>query len=207
MRETCDVVIVGAGPGGLAAACHAAEARCAGKCRNQPHADCRIEIGFIRRDDIESVGQQAVASQNGGCFIECLVHGRLAASQVVVVHGRQVVMDKRIAVNAFECGGNAQNGIPALAEEGSTFDNQKRPEALSAVQDTMAHGGEQPFWPGDFSCPQALVQKARQCHFHFHGAKVESGGEIGRQLFHGKGDGRKRRIGQLATSISTGFFI
>jgi len=120
------------------------------------------------------------------------VHCRLTAPQIIVVHGWQIVMDKRIAVNAFESGSNTQNSVATFAEQSGTFDNEKRPEALAAIQDTVAHGSEQPFRAGDFSRPEALVQKARQYHFHFHGAMVENGGEIGRQLFHGKGDGRKR---------------
>ena len=59
-------------------------------------------------DDVEGKRQQAVAGKDGGRLVEGLVHGRLAAAQIVVVHRRQVVMDERIAVDAFERRRHAQ---------------------------------------------------------------------------------------------------
>ena len=46
--------------------------------------------------------QQRVADENGGRFIERLVDRRPPAAQIVIVHGRQVIMDQRIAVHEFQ---------------------------------------------------------------------------------------------------------
>ena len=58
--------------------------------------------GSRRGKNIESERQQAVARQDRRRFVEGAVHRRLAAPEIVIVHPRQIVMDQRIAVNAFE---------------------------------------------------------------------------------------------------------
>ena len=50
----------------------------------------------------KGLGQQAVAGQNGGGFVELLVHCRPAAPQIAVVHGRQIVVDQAVAVHHFD---------------------------------------------------------------------------------------------------------
>ena len=47
---------------------------------------------------------QAIAGQDRGRLVERLVHGRLAAAQVVVVHRRQIVVDQRIDVDRLDRG-------------------------------------------------------------------------------------------------------
>jgi hypothetical protein len=55
----------------------------------------RIGVGgVVGQRDGERVGQQRVAGEDGGRVVVGLVHGGLAATQVVVVHGRQVVVDQ-----------------------------------------------------------------------------------------------------------------
>ena len=62
-------------------------------------------------EDVEGKRQQAVAGEDGGRLVEGAVHGRLAAAQIVVVHRRQVVMDQRVAVHAFERRRDAQRRL------------------------------------------------------------------------------------------------
>ncbi|MND48209.1 hypothetical protein D3C80_391240 [compost metagenome] len=74
---------------------------------------------------------------------------RLAAAQIVVIHGRQIVMDQRITVQAFECRTDAQCRLAFSAEQGGTFDDEEGSQPLAAVQRSMAHRSGQVFRPGD----------------------------------------------------------
>ena len=60
------------------------------------------------RRGFEGERQQAVAREDGGRLVEGPVHRRLAAPEIVIVHRRQIVMDQRIAVHAFERRGDPQ---------------------------------------------------------------------------------------------------
>ncbi|ESX68867.1 hypothetical protein X759_24445 [Mesorhizobium sp. LSHC420B00] len=93
------------------AADHAAGPCGAGQCQHQRcpalgRQHCRL-VG----KDVEGKRQQGVAGKNGGRFIESPVHGRLATAHIVIVHGRQIVMDERIAVHAFERCRDAQRRL------------------------------------------------------------------------------------------------
>ena len=67
---------------------------------SRAHAGVGVRLG--RRQQLERQRQQRVSRQDGGPFVERLVHGRFAAAQIVVVHGRQVVVHERIAMHALE---------------------------------------------------------------------------------------------------------
>ena len=75
-----------------------------GKDRDAP---CRIDWRVRKR--FERQRQQRIARQDGGRFAEFLVASWLAAPQVVVVEGRQVVVNQRVGVNELERAGNGQN--------------------------------------------------------------------------------------------------
>ena len=76
---------------------------------------CGIGMGVGFGQHLEGAGLQRVAGQDGGGFVEGLVAARLAAAQVVVVHGRQVVVHQRIGVQHFDGGGDA-GGAGAATE-------------------------------------------------------------------------------------------
>ena len=71
---------------------HAAETGSAGEFEHQFAADIGVGMDVRPGENIEGHGQQRIAGQNGGGFVEGLVHGRPAAAQVVIVHRRQVVV-------------------------------------------------------------------------------------------------------------------
>ena len=43
-------------------------------------------------------GLKSIAGQNSGCFVKGTMQGGVTATQIIVVHGRQVVVDKGIGV-------------------------------------------------------------------------------------------------------------
>ena len=109
----------------------------------------------------------------------CLVQGRPAAAQIAVVHRRQVVMDQRIAVDAFERGAGQQRGLARNAEHGRALDHQKRPQPLAAAEAGIAHGVHQPLRPRDLVGQQRVGQQFRQQGFGLLRGLVQAFGEIG----------------------------
>ncbi|MNL38457.1 hypothetical protein D3C87_1606710 [compost metagenome] len=73
---------------------HAADA---GGARQRQHQLGLLPIGKVGLrggDDVEGECQKAVAGQDRIGFAIGDMHGRLAAADVVVVHGREIVMHK-----------------------------------------------------------------------------------------------------------------
>jgi hypothetical protein len=97
-----------------------------------------------------------------------------------VVHCRQVVVDQRIAVNAFQRSTGEQRRVARYAEDRRTLHHQKRPQALSSAQARIAHGIHQPFRPCDFVGQQCVGEKpCEQCFGVLRGL-VQSFREVGR---------------------------
>lgn len=65
-------------------------------------------VGF--GEEGEGVGQEGVADEEGGGFVVGAVDGGAAATEVVVIHAGEVVMDERVGVEALECGGGRVRG-------------------------------------------------------------------------------------------------
>ena len=59
-------------------------------------------MGRLVGEDLEGQRVQRIAGKDRGRFVEGVVHGRLAAPEVVIVHARQIVVDQRIDVDAFD---------------------------------------------------------------------------------------------------------
>ena len=72
-----------------------------GRARS-PARSARLASGWVsgRAQHVEGEGQQPVTGEDRGRLVEFLVRGRTAAAEIVVVHGRQVVMHQRIAMHA-----------------------------------------------------------------------------------------------------------
>ena len=68
-------------------------------------------------DGFKRQGQQGIARQNRGCLVVRLVAGQPPAAEVVIVHRRQVVMDKAVAVRHFQGTGGGQPFVAARAEK------------------------------------------------------------------------------------------
>ena len=50
----------------------------------------------------ECHGQQSIPGQNGHRFAIDLVIGRFPPAEIIVVHGRQIIVDERIGMNQFQ---------------------------------------------------------------------------------------------------------
>ena len=88
--------------------------------------------------NLERQHLQRIADQNRGGFIERLVTGRTAAAQVVVVHGRQIVVHQRISVNELHRAGGAVDSGFAQAQRFRGRIDQRGAHALAAAQHAVA---------------------------------------------------------------------
>ena len=91
-------------------------------------------MGSALGQDVEGEGLQGIAGEDRGRLVEGLVHGRPAAAQIIIVHGRQVVMDERIAVDAFERGTHPSGRAGAALEELGALEKQERPQSLAGAE-------------------------------------------------------------------------
>jgi hypothetical protein len=65
--------------------------------------------------------------------------GGPAAPEIVVVHGRKVVVDEGIVVDELERAGKRKEDAAAAAETGPGAEEEERPEPLSSRKDSVAH--------------------------------------------------------------------
>jgi hypothetical protein len=75
-------------------------------------------------DQPEGERQQAIPRQDGDRLAVDLVVGGMPAAEVVVVHGRQVVVDERVGVDALQRAGGRQHVRQATAHGLRARDHQ-----------------------------------------------------------------------------------
>ena len=154
---------------------HAADAGGARQRRDQRDAHLGVGMDLRPGQNVEGQSQQRVAGQDRGRLVEFLVHGRLAAPQVVIVHRRQVVMHQRIAMQQFERAAGQQRAVARRAEQRGGLDHQKGPQPFAAAERGMAHGGHQPLRPRGFARQCLAVEQLREQGFGLAG-DLASGG-------------------------------
>ncbi len=108
--------------------------------------------------EVERPGEQGVSCEDRDGFAEDLVARRLATSQVIVVHGRQVVVDEAVGVHHLD-GTRQREQLFAVASHGfARGEDQQGPNALTAREEAVAHGpvdGGGPLLLGGQGCCRA----------------------------------------------------
>ena len=130
---------------------HAADARGAREPQHQFRTDCRVGIGGGIGQDLERQGLQRVAGQNGSCVIEGFVNRRPPPAQVVVVHGGQIVVDERIAMQQFHRAAGPERAGGVVAQQSRSLHGEEGPEALAAPERRMPQGLHEARRPGDLA--------------------------------------------------------
>ncbi len=95
------------------------------------------------RQHFEGARLQRIAGEDGGGFIEGAMTGRAAASQIIVVHGRQVIVHQAVNMNEFDRGGGAIELFERRAERLTGRIDQHWPDAFATRQRAVTHGFEQ----------------------------------------------------------------
>ena len=94
-------------------------------------------------ESLESEGLEGVAGEDGDGFAEEDVAGGLAAAEVVVVEGGEVVVDEGIRVEHFKGGrkiGGSVGDIGGVGDHTGGFHAEDGAEAFAACEGAMTHG-------------------------------------------------------------------
>jgi hypothetical protein len=121
------------------AASHAAGAAGVSEQGNHFELPTRL-VEWLAGEKLESQRLQAVADQQGGWFVEFNMAGRAAATQHVVVHARQVVMNQRIGVDQFDRAADDVEVFRRGAGQLASSVGEQRAHAFAATQCGVAHG-------------------------------------------------------------------
>ena len=90
---------------------------------------------------LKRAGLQRVTGEDGDGFTKSLVAGGLAAAQIVVVQGRQIVMNQRIGVKHLQGCAQPGNSVGQRARDGDRcLHGQHRAKALSPGERGVTHG-------------------------------------------------------------------
>ena len=99
--------------------------------------------------------------------------------QIVIVHRRQIVMDQRIAVHAFERRRDPQRIGRVGVEQRGAFHDQQGPQPLAAVEDAVPHRGQQAGRPSDLAGAGADGQQPVEHGFDLGRARGKRHFELG----------------------------
>src|SRR5262249_7418834 len=92
------------------------------------------------RQDLESQRQQGIAGEDGDRFIKLRVARRSPTANIVIVHGRELVMVRRLAVTHRDRCGDAQYRFSVLFVGRECRNAKRRPDPFAAVHCAVAHG-------------------------------------------------------------------
>ena len=120
---------------------HAARARRLRQHPQHPQAD-RGSLGhaLVLAEHLESQRLQGIAGQDRQRFAAGFMAARPTVAQIVVVHGRQVVVDQGIGMDELHRAGGAVQGFQGRPDRRAGRVDQHRADALAAAQHGVAHG-------------------------------------------------------------------
>ena len=94
---------------------------------------------FRQRGDLEGLREQRVAREHGDAFAEDFVVRWFAATEIVVVHRGQIVVDERVGVDTLD-GARERQGVSLATAAGLRRRERERgPHAFAAGEERIAH--------------------------------------------------------------------
>ena len=115
------------------------------------------------RQHFEGARLQRIAGENGRGFVEGAMTGGPATAQVVIVHGRQVVVHQAVDVDEFDRGRGGVEQFQRRAERFAGGVHQHGTHALAARERAVAHGLEQPRRRGAVDLERARQHSSMRC--------------------------------------------
>src|SRR4029077_947305 len=91
-------------------------------------------------EDLERQRLQRVSGENRCRLVEGAVGGRASASQVVVVHRRQIVVNQRIGMDAFDRRARTPRTVVRSPKRPRRLHGQEGSQPLTAAKRRIAHG-------------------------------------------------------------------
>src|ERR1700728_344085 len=141
------------------AAGHTADAGGTRERVDEVDADRGIGMRLWTGQDVEGEGEQTIAGQDRGGLVEGFVGGRLSTPQGIIVHRRQVVVNKRVAMHAFERRARHQGTRARDLDKTRTFHHQEWTETLPATQAGVAHDLDKSRGPFDLALDRSRGQE------------------------------------------------
>ncbi len=122
------------------AANHARRSRRHRQRRHQRRAHRRLRVSRGVRQHFKGQGQQPVAGQNGHRLVELFMNRRPSPAQVAVVHGWQVIMNQRVAMNQLHRHPGSQGVLGRHVKQTRTLQDQEGAQSLASSQCAIPHG-------------------------------------------------------------------
>ncbi len=88
----------------------------------------------------EGLGQERIPDQDGDGLAEDLMTRGATASEIIVVHGREVVVNQRVRMDVLEGAGDGQDIFRTPSHRLGGGDGQDRPQSLPACEEAIVHG-------------------------------------------------------------------
>ena len=103
-------------------------------------------IGMCRRvgKHAERPGEQRIACKNRRGLVELYVTRRKSTTHIIIVHGRKIVVDQRIAVNHLDCRRDPQSAGFVHTEQLSARNDQEWTDPLATREARVSNGLHQP---------------------------------------------------------------
>jgi hypothetical protein len=114
----------------------------AGAGQGLQHSQARLCIGlhgFTAAEGLEGEGLQGIPHQNGSGLVIGLVAGGLVASEIVVIHRRQVVMHQGVGVDQLDGGCRAVESLWLDANRLACGIDQDRANSFAAAEGRITH--------------------------------------------------------------------
>ncbi|MNW58823.1 hypothetical protein D3C74_367060 [compost metagenome] len=83
--------------------------------------------------------QQCISGQDSGCFTEHLMIRELATPVIIIIHGRQIIMNQRVGMHHLNRRRYRQCCLPAASERFAGSDYQQRAKALASGLQGIIH--------------------------------------------------------------------
>src|SRR5215831_18941421 len=109
-------------------------------------------------EDFKSEGEQRIPGKYRESFVELLMARWLAATEIVVIHRGQIVMNQRISMDHFDRRCDRQHRLPVILIRSERRHTKTRPDALAAIHRAVSHGLMNPRRDHRF-CGKQLIER------------------------------------------------
>ncbi len=146
------------------------------------------------RQNLKRLRQKRIPGEHGDALAENLVRGRASASEIVIVHARQIIMDEGVRVDALD-GTGRRKGLGGFSAAGlGRSEAKNRPHPLAPGQQAVTHGAVDGGW-FDRGFRQQPVQRG----VHLAGTLAQVRRQAHRRcILHGK-----KMLGSIACMAGT----
>jgi len=134
--------------------------------------------GFVG-EHIEGIGQQTIAREDRHCIVEHAMQRGPPTSEIVIVHGRQIIMGERIAMQHLDSACDAHRSLRIPIAQGGALKNQHGPKPFAAAKNRIAHRLHEARRAGKLARADSIIEQRRKRHFHRLSMDGEQALEIG----------------------------